>query len=289
MTPSPLPKGTSSGRRSLRIVTQNCYGLPFTYRHPRFEAIARRLEGLNADLVFLQEVIFAGDERKFSLPGYDCAWSPGNAINRGGLLTLSRSPIESCRFHPFRKQGDLRTMQWSDRLLGKGWLECSIPEWDLLAVNVHLVSTYKERVFTHDKVQESQLVQLLGHLKRPTRVVLGGDFNFMSGTPYHGQLTSNLEDISQGLPASGAVGCQPKIDHILVKGLGWTDAACQMITPKTLVGPKGPLPWSDHAMIRVDLSLDRHEVPGYPGNEPASAPIPAPWDSLKARVSAASR
>ena len=107
----------------LHIYTQNVFGLPFTRRDRRFRALAGLVRELAPDVAFLQEVLFAGDEEAFRIEGYHAAFLPRGLFNRGGLLILCRAPLARVRFHPFRAQGAWHSLQLSDRLLGKGWLQ----------------------------------------------------------------------------------------------------------------------------------------------------------------------
>jgi endonuclease/exonuclease/phosphatase family metal-dependent hydrolase len=240
----------------LHIYTQNAFGLPFTRRARRFQALAGLIRDLAPDVAFLQEALFAGDERHFRIEGYHAAFIPGGMFNRGGLLTLCRVPLTRVRFHPFRAQGAWHNLQLSDRLLGKGWLEAEAADWGITLVNTHLVSTYQEsHRFVHDLEQRAQLEQVLRMMAHLGPSVLAGDFNFTENTPYHSIAEALVEDVARGLHPLGQDHLQPKLDHIFVRGLGRLEARARWINPGTLAGSRGAVALSDHGGISVELNL----------------------------------
>jgi endonuclease/exonuclease/phosphatase family metal-dependent hydrolase len=240
----------------LHIYTQNAFGLPFTRRAPRFRALSDLIRRLAPDVAFLQEVLFAGDEKHFRIDGYHAAFIPSGVFNRGGLLTLCRVPLARVRFHPFRAQGAWHNLQLSDRLLGKGWLEAEACDWGITLVNTHLVSTYQEsRRFVHDPEQRAQLEQVLRMMPGLGPSVLAGDFNFMENTPYHVMAEACLEDVARGLHPLDLEHLQPKVEHIFVRGLGWQEARARWVIPGPLAGTGGAVFLSDHAGVSVDLNL----------------------------------
>lgn len=239
----------------LKILTWNCQGLPASHREERFPLLAKKIEALSPDVAFLQEVIFSGDEKYFHLEGYHRAFLPRGPVMYGGLMTLCRRPLQGMRFTPFQRQGAWHNLQVTDRLLGKGYLEVEVPGWGLRLLNTHLVSTYRERVFREDENQAAQLEQLLARAERMDRVVIGGDFNFMGGTPYHARVGEVLEDVSLGLHPMGLANCQPKIDHVFLRGMDWRESGCRFVPPGH-VDLKGRLvALTDHAGVFVSLQM----------------------------------
>ncbi len=240
----------------LHIYTQNAFGVPFTRRPRRFRALAHLIRNLAPDVVFLQEVLFAGDESYFEIDGYHAAYAPHGIFNQGGLLTLCRVPLTRVQFHPFRAQGAWHNFQLSDRLLGKGWLEAEAPEWGITLVNTHLVSTYQESAgFVHDTEQESQLDQVLGRVGQLGPSVLAGDFNFTEGTPFHRMALDRVEDVARGLHPSSLGRLLPKLDHVFVRRLGWQEARARRVPPGTLADLRDAVSVSDHAGVSVELEL----------------------------------
>jgi endonuclease/exonuclease/phosphatase family metal-dependent hydrolase len=219
--------------------------------------LAKKIEALEPDIVFLQEVILAGDERHFRLRGYHQALVRNGPMIRGGLVMLCRYPIRNVRFFQFGRQGAWHNLQVSDRFLGKGWLEAEVPEWDVHILNTHLVSTYRERSFCEDGNQVAQLEQLLRRTGRLDRVLLGGDFNFMTGTSYHAKVERLLEDVSRGLNPDGISNCQPKIDHLFVGGLAWRESHARFVPPGFMPMGHQSIPLTDHAGIYARVDLDQ--------------------------------
>jgi endonuclease/exonuclease/phosphatase family metal-dependent hydrolase len=243
----------------LKIYTQNVYGLPLTNRERRFCELSDLIADLSPDVAFLQEVMFAGDEEYFHIDGYHSAFVPRGLLNCGGLLTLCRVPLAPVRFQPFAAQGTWHSRQLTDRLLKKGWLEASAPDWGITLINTHLVSTYREsQRFVDDPDQRKQLDQLLGSVSRMGPSILGGDFNFTDGTPFHRLAEQRVEDVAKGLHP-WPIGClQPKLDHIFVQRLGWHESRAARVVPGTLGGRRGERGLSDHAGVSVELDLAFH-------------------------------
>lgn len=234
---------------TLRLLTWNCQGLPWLRRKERFQPLARRIQDLAPDVVFLQEIILADDLKYFRLEGYRAAYVRRGPLLAGGLLMLARVPLGTVRFSGFERQGAWHNLQLSDRALGKGYLEVDCPAWGVRLFNTHLVSTYQERRFREDAHQAAQLNQLLGRVEKCGPALLGGDFNFMDGTPYHRRAEGVLEDLSRGLHAEGLAGCQPKIDHLFAGALDWTESRCRFVPP----GPAGAGAWTDHAGVFTEV------------------------------------
>lgn len=248
----------------LRLYTQNVFGLPLTRRARRFRALSDLIRELAPDVAFLQEVMFAGDEECFRIEGYHAAFIPAGMFNGGGLLTLCRVPLTRVRFQPYHAQGAWHNLQLSDRLLGKGWLEAEASDWGITLVNTHLVSTYQEsRRFVHDLEQLAQLDQVLRAMPCLGPSVLAGDFNFIEDTPFHCRAEAFGEDVARGLHPLALNHLQPKLDHIFVRGLGWTEAQARWVVPGPLAGTRGAASLSDHAGISVELKLALADQP-YP-------------------------
>jgi endonuclease/exonuclease/phosphatase family metal-dependent hydrolase len=247
----------------LHIYTQNAFGLPFTRRARRFRALSDQIRALAPDVVFLQEVMFAGDGDCFRIEGYHPACLPRGLFNRGGLLILCRVPLTRVRFHPFRAQGRWHNLQLSDRLLGKGWLEAEAADWGITFVNTHLVSTYHEaRHFVLDLAQGSQLVQVLRGMAELGPSILAGDFNFTENTPFHSVAEACMEDVSGGLGQPCLAHLQPKLDHIFVRGFEMKGGRARLVVPGTMPAGRGAVSLSDHAGVSAVLELGPEDLPG---------------------------
>jgi len=243
---------------SLNIFTQNAFGLPFTRRKRRFRALCALIRRLNPDVVFLQEVMVAGDERFFRIDGYHLAYVPHGLVNSGGLLTLSRVPLTRVRFTRFESQGCWYNRQVTDRVIGKGWLEADAADWGVTLVNTHLVSTYIESAeFVYDAGQLAQLKQLLRAVEWMGPAVVAGDFNFLEGCPFHRLVAEVMEDVSMGLGPEPDDDLQPAVDHVFVRSLEWREGYVRRIAPRILgiLGVQREPSISDHAGISVELDL----------------------------------
>src|SRR5712691_6627269 len=133
--------------RSFSIATFNTLGVPFFSSHPtaRFQALCQIFERLAPDLINLQEVHVYNllAILKKQLPSYPfIAYERGLLGPRGGLVTLSRSPLARAQFHaspselPPAKNRFLRTLAG----IQKGTLITSLANWPLLVYNTHLLA-----------------------------------------------------------------------------------------------------------------------------------------------------
>jgi endonuclease/exonuclease/phosphatase family metal-dependent hydrolase len=254
------PLNQTRSPKSLSVLTWNCQGLPCSRRDRRFPLLAKKIEALAPDVVFLQEIVFSGDEKFFRLEGYHRSFVPRGPVLHGGLMTLCREPMRDAQFVPFARQGAWHNLQVTDRLLGKGFLEVEVPGWGLHLLNTHLVSTYQERVFQEDANQAAQLHQLLENARRKAGVLMGGDFNFMAGTPYHARVEMVLEDVTRGLHPMGLADCQPKIDHVFIGGLDWHESRCRFVPPGSIPAGGRSVALSDHAGVLVSVRLEAEEM-----------------------------
>ena len=116
----------------LRIGSLNVWGIPEPFAEdvlPRMRAITAEFSALDLDVLLLQEVwspaareiLVAGGLRA----GFDHHFA-STAPPGGGLLLLSRDPIEEPRFQRFAFRGDLERVDRAEYLGGKGLLTARI-------------------------------------------------------------------------------------------------------------------------------------------------------------------
>src|ERR1051325_7754875 len=187
---------------SFSLLTLNCFGgyLPYTSR--RLLALAQELEHRPYHVVCLQEIQLhryqkllvkacASYSYVFSEPYFHCP--------KGGLLTLSRVPITSTTFAPYRERGLWYTPMLMDKLLYKGMLIhrltwAGIP---MVIINTHVLANYVgdwERRGIYARVEEKQLQQLARTVRRQPEgsiVIVIGDFNIPRGSRLYADLLAN--------------------------------------------------------------------------------------------------
>jgi len=184
----------------LRMVSFNVWGLPgwmngaSADRYPR---IAQELEQLHPDLVLLQEV-WTKKAMGSSPAGreWSTAWSLGqaNIFQENGLLTVSRHPILSGEFHPFRAAA------LPDSLVKKGALKITIElasGFRLNVWNVHLQAGGR------DAIRSRQIAELVRwvHAAKDGQIadVVAGDFNCTPDSPQYRTLLQELGPSVQGI------------------------------------------------------------------------------------------
>ena len=211
-SPASSAEIVDTGIISLRMLTFNVWGVPPVIgadpnSRQRFRRLRMRLPAMHLDLVILQEMWrkdAAGIHCTRNFPfSADCG-RPFRMIGGSGLMLLSRHPVISSKFYPFKAVRGL------ERLVRKGFLYCRL---DVLGmqidvVNVHFLSE-PERI-NHVFLARSQANQLrlnqlselgevLNKLRRPdVPQIIAGDFNIDQSEPEYEAMAAILEsDLGQ--------------------------------------------------------------------------------------------
>lgn len=178
---------------TLRIGCLNVWGLPEPFAEdvtPRMHAIAAALGRSRFDLVLLQEV-WTPTARSILLEGarragFAHVFAPPSAPG-GGLLLLSRRPIESPHFERFEFRGDLERIDRAEYLGGKGFLAARVvtEAGGVWIVDTHLHARYRRDASRIDSgVRVAQLMQVVEFVRaQDDPVVVAGDFNCEPGDP----------------------------------------------------------------------------------------------------------
>jgi endonuclease/exonuclease/phosphatase family metal-dependent hydrolase len=192
----------------VRLLTFNCFGVPFAARsRARLITLGRELNESDLDIICLQEVQFAPYVALLRrvLPGFPhVAFTPFVHAPKGGLVTLSRWPVEQTHFHLYTTRGPWHTPAVADRLLHKGMLitRITMHQTPVVVLNTHLLANYSgdwsrhNRYARHQHAQLRQLGQVVNSLGRDRAVVVAGDLNVPRGSwLYHGLVqASDLRD-----------------------------------------------------------------------------------------------
>jgi endonuclease/exonuclease/phosphatase family metal-dependent hydrolase len=192
----------------IRLGTLNAWGLPAPLARDtdhRIDAIGQKLLEYDLDVLAFQEVWTkqarvslqrAGKRAGLvhSWAGEGASWAPGRA--RGGLLILSRLPIEAVRFESFTLRGEPeRAVANLEYVSGKGFvaIELRTPEGPFALINTHLHARYKTRTHNYVPHRTGQAIQLAArHAVSEMPLVVVGDFNFRENEPDYRVLTGLL-------------------------------------------------------------------------------------------------
>lgn len=186
----------------IRLATLNVWALPEPIGRDvtaRIDAIGRSLSSLDLDLIAFQEVWTRDAGLRLCdagrAAGLRHVWSEG--ADAGGLLLLSRYPIDGVSFERFALQGEAeRVVMNLEYLSGKGFATArvSTPAGPLLVVNTHLHARYSNAAkHRHTPHRTVQAIQIAAHFAgRAEPVALLGDFNFREGEPDYQVLTEIL-------------------------------------------------------------------------------------------------
>jgi endonuclease/exonuclease/phosphatase family metal-dependent hydrolase len=195
----------------VRLATLNVWALPEPLGHDvarRIDAIGRRIASLGLDLIAFQEVWTRDAAHRLQAAGTRAglhqAWSSG--ADTGGLLLLSRYPIDEVSFERFTLQGEAeRVVTNLEYLSGKGFATVRVrtPAGPLVVVTTHLHARYSRSAphqhVPHRVVQAIQMASRV--MNRPEPVVALGDFNFSEGEPDYQVLTQilGMDDVAVAL------------------------------------------------------------------------------------------
>ena len=162
---------------TLSIASLNTLGIPFLSPYPvdRYISLCQAFERLRVDVINLQEVhtynLF--HLLKKNLPSYPYAAHERALLGpRGGLVTLSRQPLEKVQFNSFTYPKQMKhALLYASRLIhNKGTLVAKIRGKALLICNTHLIPNRKgnwsrenELYQTHEK-QLKELSKLIAQV-----------------------------------------------------------------------------------------------------------------------------
>jgi endonuclease/exonuclease/phosphatase (EEP) superfamily protein YafD len=178
---------------SLELLSLNCFGAPVPTTRRRLRALAHHLEQSSLQIVCLQEVqLFTYKNLLFrALVSYPFqAHEPHLHCPKGGLVTLSRTPLVTQYFETFVEQGRWYLPTAMDRFLQKG-MQISTLYWGdvpVVVINTHILANYSgdwERRGVFTRMQEKQLSQLADTVAaQPSQALVAvvGDFNFPRGS-----------------------------------------------------------------------------------------------------------
>ncbi len=242
----------------------------------RLKTIARELQGRAIDLLLFQEVHLWTYARLLAraLPAFPySATAPYLYAPKGGLLTLSRWPIERQHFVLFDKRGHWHTPGLADWLQYKGILLTRFTQEGMtfVVVNTHLLANYAadwsggNRYTRHQRAELEQLAWTLDEIQKDKLVLVAGDFNiptdsrlyqdFVHSTGLYDPLSTNSQPTFRPPPFFPAYYTQP-LDHVLVRapeGMQ-VDVSAQIVLDKPVRLVDGQESYlSDHSAIQAEI------------------------------------
>jgi endonuclease/exonuclease/phosphatase family metal-dependent hydrolase len=242
-------------------------------------AIGEQFSALRLDVVAFQEVWTSEAQTALIGAGRSAgliqSWYLSDLLGGGGLLFLSRLPIETVHFEPFSLRGQVEEIRNLEFLSGKGFarivLETSAGPISL--INTHLHARYARRVshaFVSHRV--GQIVQLAVQSSRERGpVVVMGDFNFTEGDAEYRVLTElmgvrdaaveldrRLPTILADSPYRRGKRRDSRKDFIFVRDgdrLGVTARALNQAFHRPFLVDGRPAAFSNHAGVVADLEF----------------------------------
>ncbi len=213
---------------SIRLLTFNTLflGQP----RPRLRALSQALEGMELDMVCLQEILWRRHLSSIATDFLHAAYVPRGPAVKGGLLTLSRWPMEEPRYLEYRVRSGRRP-DLLDWLLRKGLLitRISIAGRPVTVVNTHLLANPTgdwSRSNPYARAEEAALSQLAEavSMDRPDPLIVAGDFNVPRGSWLFDEFLAKagLRDVLAGdrrptYRPTRKIRTELALDHVLVR------------------------------------------------------------------------
>jgi endonuclease/exonuclease/phosphatase family metal-dependent hydrolase len=278
----------------IRLGTLNAWALPEPLARDvsaRIRAIGDRLTSLDLDVLAFQEVWTRESRRNLRLAGRRAGlphcWDGEEAsgalgAGSGGLMVLSRFPIEQVHFESYALRGEVeQTVATGEYVSGKGFasLRLRTPVGPLALIDTHLHARYTRRSpHRHVPHRVGQTIQLATyHAGTDEPLIAVGDFNFLEGEPDYRVLTGilGINDAAAVLDRRQATtsGSNPyrdptargrRKDYIFARdglrqGIVLRDMRRVFDEPLEFHG--GPAAYSNHAGLVVEF-----EMGGLPGS-----------------------
>lgn len=191
---------------NLSVVSLNVYGTPFVPHkvlrtlmrnniRKRFKLIAKEIQKVSPDIIFLQEVhdYFHLRYLMNHLKEYKYSFYRHSYFGpRGGLVTMSKFQLARKHFIDFHTRGKLFDKSITGHLSGKGVLLSHIHGTDVYLLNTHLTQNSKhdwDKKNNYTSILQSQLTQLNQLVKtfaqRGKALIFAGDFNMPKDSSYY--------------------------------------------------------------------------------------------------------
>ncbi len=269
----------------IRVATLNVWGLPAPFAEdvgPRVRAIGAHLPTLGLDVVAFQEVWTP--EARHSLisagvrAGLENAWFNRTSLAGGGLLVLSRFPIEQAGFERFALRGLPEQVADGDYYSGKGLarIRLKTDQGAFTLLCTHLQAGTLPRAYCGHRA--GQVVQLALAARRSNDpIVAAGDFNFREEDPEYRVLVglAGLQDVAATLdrrlptvlssnPYRGSSKSDRRIDYLFAR-----HGAERAVTPRSVqrmfdepleLGGRRAA-YSIHSGVMADLEIGPGESP----------------------------
>jgi sphingomyelin phosphodiesterase 2 len=281
----------------IRVGTLNAWALPEPFSRdvtPRMQAIGAHLADLDLDVMAFQELwtdearsIVARAARR---AGFAHQWHSAQGLGAGGgLLIVSRYPIEAAGFEPFRLSGHVEeAVRNGEYLSGKGvaFVRIATPAGGVRIVDTHLHARYSKRAshryISHRTAQVVQIAAATAESAEP--LVMVGDFNFHEGEDDYRVLLglTGARDLAavldrrqttciQGNPYRRPKKRSQRKDYVFVRNgaaLGVTPVSIDRVYDATFEQSGRLTAYSDHAGLVAELEIGSPTAPAAAGGDP---------------------
>lgn len=178
----------------------NTFGTPVFARDitKRYNKIAKIIDESQIDIVCLQEVstYYHLSLIKKYIKTYPYLYHKKYIYGpRGGLIILSKMPLEDISYHDFSNLGSLKNLSFYTHLIKNGILKAKIKGYPLYILNTHLVTDWEfewspqNHYYVTVQTQVREVIKQVKHLIVDKKsVLLMGDFNMKKHSKLYEEL-----------------------------------------------------------------------------------------------------
>jgi endonuclease/exonuclease/phosphatase family metal-dependent hydrolase len=179
---------------TISLLSFNTLGTPFFAPDLalRYKKAAELIAEKDIDLICLQEIhtYYHVHLLKRYLPQYPyMAYKHYIGGPKGGLVILSKHPLDNITYHNFSHLGTWKNISWYTKILKNGVLTASLKGTPLIILNTFLITDFefhwspKNRFYNLVKAQVEETANITNHYSKPGKVLLiTGDFNMAKST-----------------------------------------------------------------------------------------------------------
>lgn len=270
---------TKINLKKITLLSLNTYGVPFFSQNykKRIFKIAQYFNNSSIDIIHLQEVftydhLFTLRRRLSRYPYF--VYSPSVFGPKGGLVTISRWPIEKISYKTFQKRGYLFDNSIIQVVMLKGMLLTKFKNTSVYFLNTHFTANPENNWSQESKyfsILQSQVREFHTLLQRPELTenvtIISGDFNIAKDSvlgskliKFPGLIDVFAEDISptfhqEFIPRNKKARC---VDHLFIytnKRKFRIQNPKKIFTKKVLFDNNVKNYLSDHIAIQATIGL----------------------------------
>ena len=187
-------------------------------RSKRIKPIVKKINSLNLDIICLQEVFIKKDAKELEYLLKKSCYKYFYHVKN--LFVASKYKIFNKSYKIFKEQGRLFSYSFLDVLYQKAFQYFLLKKEKIIVINTHLLSGAGKQKRHYKNVRESQVLEILKHVKKKKKVIFLGDFNFLKNSEAYKLIKEEgFIDKSKNITKPTFPEKRIKIDYVFVKGI----------------------------------------------------------------------